>query len=154
MKRNTIIEIVIILYAILFLYTGISKIIDYSVFREQLATSPILAPIAKPVAVLLPWSEFSVVILLIIPRWRLKGLYTSLLLMLAFTLYIIAILSFSEHLPCSCGGVISMLSWKQHLFFNGAFISLAVWGILLERRFKKEQRDAWKSANPAVGYSG
>lgn len=155
-KRTTIIEIITILYVILYLYTGIAKLMDYAVFKEQIATSPILEPIAKPVAALLPWVEFAVVLLLIVPRWRLKGLYCSLALMTVFTVYILAVLSFSKELPCSCGGIIELLSWKQHLVFNGIFIGLAAWAVVLQRRVKKrkEQRIEWRPVNSPVGLSG
>jgi uncharacterized membrane protein YphA (DoxX/SURF4 family) len=140
MKKTTIIEIITVLFVILFLYTGISKLTDYNVFKEQIATSPLLAPLSKPTAALVPWAEFSVVLLLIIPRWRLEGLYTSLILMILFTSYIIGILTFNEHLPCSCGGVLAELSWTQHLVFNSVFIVLALAGILLEKMIRKESR--------------
>jgi hypothetical protein len=117
-----------------------AKLLDYSVFKEQLATSPILAPISKPVALLLPWTEFVVVLLLIIPRWRLKGLLASLALMTTFTIYVIAILSFSDKLPCSCGGIIQELSWSQHLVFNGGFILLAIWAIVWQKREIKQKQ--------------
>src|SRR5689334_16631231 len=100
MKRTTIIELIIVLYAILFLYTGVSKLMEYSVFKEQIAQSPILAPIATPVAFILPWLEFAVIVLMMIPKWRLKGLYASLVLMIGFTGYVIGILLFNEKLPC------------------------------------------------------
>jgi uncharacterized membrane protein YphA (DoxX/SURF4 family) len=138
LRRTTIIEIITVLNIILFLYTGIAKLMDYSLFKEQLAASPILEPIAKPVALLLPWIEFAIVLLLVIPRWRLKGLYSSLALMIVFTVYIIALFSFSKEMPCSCGGIIELLSWKQHLIFNGAFILLNIWAIVMSRKEKKE----------------
>jgi uncharacterized membrane protein YphA (DoxX/SURF4 family) len=137
MKKGSIIEIIVLLYVILFLYTGISKLIDYSIFKEQISTSPVLAPIAKPVAILLPWVEFLLVLLLIFPKWRLKGLYASLALMVLFTCYIAAILSFSDRLPCSCGGIIELLSWKQHLLLNSILILLSTLGIMLETQLRK-----------------
>jgi uncharacterized membrane protein YphA (DoxX/SURF4 family) len=146
-KRTTIIESITILNVILFLYTGIAKLMDYSVFKEQLADSPILGSVAKPVALLLPWLEFVIVVLLIIPRWRLKGLYSCLVLMILFTAYIITLFSISKEMPCSCGGIIELLSWKQHLVFNSAFILLNLWGIILLRRQKKESKQSWNTAN-------
>lgn len=134
MKRTTIIEIIVVLYAILFLYTGISKLMEYSVFKEQIAQSPILAPIATLVALILPWLEFAVIVLLMIPKWRLKGLYASLVLMIGFTGYVTGILLFNEKLPCSCGGVLQEMSWPQHVVFNTIFIMLSVLGIILEKR--------------------
>ena len=137
-KNSTIAETVTVLFIILFLYTGISKLMDYSVFKEQIATSPLLAPVAPLIAAVLPWLEFAVIALLAIPRWRLKGLYMSLLLMLIFTCYIIAILTLNKHIPCSCGGVIELLSWNEHIIFNSAFIILGIMGVVFQRKVKRE----------------
>jgi len=139
MKRTTITEIIALLFVILFLYTGISKLIEYTVFKEQIASSPLLAPLSGFTAWSLPIAEILVAILLFIPRWRLKGLYASLVLMVLFTGYIIAILAFDEHIPCSCGGVIELLSWKGHILFNSVFIVLALIGITLARKVSKEK---------------
>lgn len=135
--KNTIIEIITLLYIILFLYTGISKIIDYPIFKEQIAASEILSPISKPLAITIPLIEFALVVLLVIPKWRLKGLYASTILMTMFTIYVVSILSFSKELPCSCGGVISELSWGQHIVFNCAFITMGMVAIALEKKVEK-----------------
>lgn len=143
--RTTITETIVILFIILFLYTGISKLMDYSVFKEQIAVSPILHPVAPIIAGTLPWMEFIVATLLVIPRWRLKGLYVSLALMISFTLYIIYMLLFYKDLPCSCGGVIQLLSWDQHIIFNGLFILLALTGVLLEKGIQIQNKKALAS---------
>ena len=148
-KRRTIIEIITVLNIILFLYTGIAKIMDYSIFKEQLALSPILSWAAEPVALLLPGVEFIIVLILVIPRWRLKGLYASLTIMTLFTIYIIALFSISSEMPCSCGGIIEQLSWKQHIVFNSAFILTNIWGIIL---LKKEKNMAMKEFTSKSGF--
>ena len=135
-KKETIVETIAFLFVILFLYTGISKLMEYSVFKEQIAESPVLKPFASFIAWSLPLTEFVVSVLLVIPRWRLKGLYASLILMILFTLYIIGIMIFYKDLPCSCGGIISLLSWQQHLVFNSGFIVLALIGVLLEKKIR------------------
>jgi len=140
MKRRAVVESVAILFVTLFLYTGISKLMDYSVFKEQIATSPFLAPMAQNIARLIPWIEFLVVMLLIIPRWRVKGMYASFILMVLFTSYIIAILIFNKRVPCSCGGVLEQLSWKQHIIFNGIFMMMALLGIAVQRRLTRENK--------------
>jgi|ERR1044072_5565372 uncharacterized membrane protein YphA (DoxX/SURF4 family) len=137
MLKRTIPGIIALLFVVLFLYTGISKLMEYSSFKEQIATSPILAPIAPIVAWALPLAEFAVAIALFIPAWRLRGLYASFALMLLFTGYIIAILSFSEELPCSCGGVLEEMSWDQHLIFNITFTLLSIAGAILEKKRRK-----------------
>lgn len=136
LKKETIVEIIAFLFVILFLYTGISKLMEYSVFKEQIAESPVLKPFASFIAWSLPLLEFVVSLLLIIPRWRLKGLYASLVLMILFTLYIIGVMTFFKDLPCSCGGIISLLSWPAHLVFNSAFIILAFIGVSLEKKIR------------------
>jgi hypothetical protein len=149
-KRTTIIEIITVLNIILFLYTGIAKIMDYSVFKEQLAMSPILSWAAKPVAVLLPVVEFLIVLMLVVPRWRLKGLYSSFILMTAFTIYIIAMFMVAPEMPCSCGGIIELLSWKGHLVFNGVFVLLNAIAVRLQKKDKRELGKEWNSGS---GYS-
>jgi hypothetical protein len=146
-KRTIIIEIITVLNIILFLYTGIAKIFDYTIFKEQLADSPILSWAAIPIAVLLPIIEFVIVLMLIIPRWRLKGLYASFGIMTLFTAYIIAMFIVAPQMPCSCGGIIELLSWKQHVVFNTAFILLNFWVIILLNKEKKEFREGWNSIN-------
>lgn len=134
MKQSTLIEIISLLFIILFLYTGVSKLMDYSVFKEQIATSPLLAPVSAWIAILLPAIEIIVSVLLFIPRWRMKGLYAALGFMVLFTGYIVAMLTFNEHIPCSCGGVIELLSWKGHIVFNSVFILLAMIAIVLGKK--------------------
>jgi uncharacterized membrane protein YphA (DoxX/SURF4 family) len=146
-KRTTIIETITVLNIILFLYTGIAKLMDYSVFKEQLADSAILSWAATPVALLLPWVEFAIVLMLIIPRWRLKGLYASLVIMIMFTAYIIALFSISTEMPCSCGGIMEDLSWQQHIIFNITFTLLNAWGIYLLKKQKKVFSKDWDHIN-------
>lgn len=150
MKRTTIIESIAFLYIVLFIYTAISKIIDYSVFKSTVSDSPILAPFATLIAWGLPFTEFAISLLLIIPRWRLKGLYASLIIMTLFTGYVIAILIFDKNLPCSCGGIIQQLSWPQHIVFNGIFILLAIWGIILQKKEKKARLLNWSINNKFI----
>ena len=136
MKRTIILEIITLLMLSLFFYAAISKIMDNTLFKEQLAGSPILKPVAGMIAWLLPAIELAVVILLIVPHWRLKGLYTSFGLLVIFTIYILAMMATSDRLPCSCGGLLELLSWKAHIVFNSAFMGLAFEGVMLERKRK------------------
>ncbi|SEM38926.1 Methylamine utilisation protein MauE [Chitinophaga rupis] len=139
MLKRTIPSIIALLLIVLFLYTGISKLMEYTVFKEQIGASPILHPIAPFIAWALPLAEFAVAVLLFIPAWRLWGLYASFVLMIAFTGYVIAIVSFSKELPCSCGGVLQEMSWNQHIIFNIIMTILALIGAILERKRPKVQ---------------
>jgi len=129
--RIIIIEIICLLYLMLFLYAAATKLLDFEHFRIQLGQSPLLSPFAELVAVIVPLIEILICILLSIPRYRLIGLFSAYVLMVMFTAYIIIILNFSSFVPCSCGGVLEKLSWKQHIIFNLFFVVLAGAGILL-----------------------
>jgi uncharacterized membrane protein YphA (DoxX/SURF4 family) len=141
MKKTWIIDIIAILLMVLFLYTGISKVMDYNVFKEQLAESPVLSPVAGIIAIGLPLAEVVVSILLLLPAKRLIGFYSSSILMTAFTLYVIIVLGFSKQLPCSCGGIMAELSWTQHLIVNIIFTAIAVLGTFMERKMRPSVGD-------------
>src|SRR5882757_6388457 len=112
MKRtNLIIDIISILLILLFSYASITKLLDYDNFQIQLSKSPMLVQVTTLTAWFIPSIELIVAGLLIFNKTRIAGLYGSLTLMSLFTFYIIAILNFSEHIPCSCGGVLDKLNW-------------------------------------------
>lgn len=133
MSRKLIAEIIGGLFILLFLYTALSKLSEIALFRLVLRSSPLISGYANLVSILIPASEILVSLLLFIPGTRRRGLCAAFLLMLIFTLYLAYMVSFTRQLPCSCGGVISRLSWKQHLVFNIAFTVLAFAGIRLSR---------------------
>ena len=135
MKKGTTIEIICGLLILLFVYTAVSKLLAYGSFVSVLNQSPLVQGRATVIGWLLPLVELGVSLLLFLPSTKELGLYISFALLLLFSAYIAYMLLFAPHLPCSCGGVISRLSWKQHLVFNAFFIVVAFAGIIL---FKKE----------------
>ena len=119
-------------YFLLFLYAASSKLMAYDRFQLQLSKSPITTDYAHILVWLVPALEVFISLLLVLPRNVLPGLYATFTLMCLFTAYIFAILNFSEHIPCSCGGVLEQLGWTEHLIFNLVFLILAVAGILIQ----------------------
>jgi hypothetical protein len=130
MKR-WIADIIWGLLIVLFVYAASSKLFDYNQFSTQLGRSPLIGSYASVIAWMVPAIELIIVAMLTAKPTRIHGLYASLILLLIFTLYITGMLLSGEHLPCSCGGVISALSWKKHLIFNLFFMALSIAGILL-----------------------
>jgi hypothetical protein len=131
-KKTTLLEIICALFVILFIYTGLNKLLDYDGFKFQLGRSPYLQNFSRPIALLLPPGELLIALALIVKRTRLAGFYASFFLMSLFTGYVAVMLSLSYYLPCSCGGILQALSWQGHLVFNSAFTVLAVAGALLQ----------------------
>jgi hypothetical protein len=130
-KKAIVIEIISSLLILLFVYAALSKLFDYKTFLFQLRRSPYIKNMAEIVVWLLPLGELIIVLTLAIKRTRTVGLYLSFFLMLLFTGYIYLIQHFSYYVPCSCGGVLSNMSWNQHLIFNLGFVFLSLTGILL-----------------------
>jgi uncharacterized membrane protein YphA (DoxX/SURF4 family) len=131
MKRAVIIEIISFLFILLFVYAALMKLKDVEQFVSQLGQSPLLMPFADPVSWAVPSIELAVAALLIFRKTRLVGLVASFFLMVMFTAYIVVILSFASHVPCSCGGILEKMGWTEHLIFNSVFVLLAVWGVYL-----------------------
>src|ERR1044072_4988425 len=103
MKKKTVVDIIAYLFIILFIYASVNKLLDYDSFSTELGKSPLLTAFAGYVAWAVPAVELVVVILLTVPKWMLAGFYAAFSLMTMFTAYIVAILNFSDSIPCSCG---------------------------------------------------
>ncbi|MEP6930043.1 MAG: MauE/DoxX family redox-associated membrane protein [Flavobacterium sp.] len=130
--KNVIIEVICLLFILLFIYAAVSKILDFENFKVQLAQSPMLSIYAEWI----PWSviafELIIALLLALSFTKTLGLFLSLGLMTMFTVYIFILLHFSAFVPCSCGGVLEKMSWNVHLIFNCVFIAMALYAILLK----------------------
>ena len=131
--KNILLEIISLLFVVLFVYAASSKMFDYVNFKRQLGESPILGDFASLIAWSIPTLEIIIAFLLIIPKFRVWGLYAAFSLMVLFTTYLIIILNFfeSKDIPCSCGGIFNGLGWRKHIYFNLFFVVLAVIGIII-----------------------
>lgn len=138
MKRKNLIKYIVALCLLLLVYTATSKLFSFSGFVTVLKQSPWLHGIATLTAWLVPVTELFVALLLFFPATQKAGLICFTILLSGFTIYIILMLSISEKLPCSCGGVIQYLNWKQHLVFNIFFILLGIAGLYTIKREKAE----------------
>jgi hypothetical protein len=137
MKTKIIVEVISFLYITLFIYAAMTKILDYEKFQVQLNQSPLLMAFTNWIAIGIPAIELLIAALLITSRYRLIAFYMSFTLMVVFTVYILVILSFADHVPCSCGGILEKMGWTEHLFFNIAFVALAAWAVLLNTKNQK-----------------
>lgn len=131
MKAKITVELISFLFTLLFVYAAAVKLMDHDRFVLQLGQSPLLSPYAGLVSIAVPLTELLLSALLLVPATRLIGFFGALSLMVMFTAYIIAILNFSSYIPCSCGGILEKLGWREHLVLNVAFILLALAAIVL-----------------------
>lgn len=138
--KKHFVKAVSILLALLFIYAASSKMLDFENFQVQLAQSPLLSAYAGIISYGILIIEFGLALLLLIPQFNRWGLYLSLGLMSAFTIYIFLILNFSDFVPCSCGGILEKLGWAEHLIFNIVFVILAFTAILYGEKRDRPNR--------------
>lgn len=114
------------LLILLWTYTAIGKWADSADFRLSLSRQPLPRP--ELLFWTLPLAELLAAGLLVSEKTRKWGLYLSSLLLFAFTVYIAAgLMGLLEKVPCSCGGVLRSLGWKEHLLFNLVFLALSLY---------------------------
>jgi len=137
MRHKIILEILTALLILLWVYAAVSKLLDYDQFKWQLGNSPLIPLFVTVLAWLLPTIEIVTAGMLTVKSTRFYGFAASLFLLAVFTGYIAGMLLFDSHLPCSCGGIISGFTWKEHLIFNLFFIVLSTVSIVLEKNEKR-----------------
>lgn len=132
--REIVQDLIAYSFIILFIYTAASKIITIDSFASTLAKSPLIGKLNVVVAWMIPSVEITLSFLLVITSKRQFGLQLSLALMIIFTSYLLYMVFSGSKLPCHCGGVISTMTWNQHIWFNTGFIAMAIMGITLQRK--------------------
>ena len=134
-KRQVMLECISALLILLFLYASVSKFLDFKTFFKEMDNQPLPNSWTPFLVWFIPCSEILLSLALLFERTRLLGLYGSLVLMGLFTIYAILILSHVfPYVPCSCGGVIKRLTWRQHLVLNLFFVTLSVIGVIAQRK--------------------
>lgn len=129
MKSNHILLLSSTLLIMLFVYTAISKLLDYETFKGQLLSQPLPYFLSSQLVWAIPGIELLTAGLLSNRKYRTAGFGMSVILMLIFTLYVaLILLNAFEYIPCSCGGIMESLSWNEHLLVNLLFLAVAITG--------------------------
>lgn len=133
------VDIISALLILLFAYTAISKFVNIDHFRYVLSKAPMIGNYSHFFAWAIPVVEL-VIVLLLFRTTSTAGFYSATILLTVFTTYLVYMILTDAELPCSCGGVIQKLSWKQHIFFNAFFILISVTGIYFRHYVQKQER--------------
>ena len=138
--KKKIADIICGLLILLFVYAAFSKLLAFGQFRFVLNRAPLTGNYSTLFAVLIPTIELIIAALLITPGSSNAGLISAISLLMVFTTYLAFMVLTDPNLPCSCGGVIQQLSWKQHIAFNIFFIVLGIIGIYFQRHTIIEEK--------------
>jgi uncharacterized membrane protein YphA (DoxX/SURF4 family) len=133
-NKSNIILTLSMLIVTLFLYVGISKLTDFTMFKVNMRKSPILSSsMVDLLAYLVPLGEILIAILLLVPKTRRFGFYISYSTMVAFTAYIALLRYGYPDIACSCGGILGTMDFNVHIIFNLLFVVIAFLGIYLSK---------------------
>jgi len=131
------------LLILLWAYAASSKLMDFRMFELEMHRQVLFPFVKKLLAYLLPSAEIIIVFLLLFKSSYITGLYLSLIMLLAFTIYTgLAVVNAFGEIPCSCGGILNKMGWRSHFIFNIIFLLLTAFGIYLyngERRQINQQ---------------
>ncbi|NVM62205.1 putative membrane protein YphA (DoxX/SURF4 family) [Mucilaginibacter sp. SG538B] len=134
MKKELQYELITALLVLLFLYTGLSKLLDFKNFEVSMRFQHLPGWITVPLTYVPPLAEITVAALMIPHKSRLTGIYIFLAMMTAFTIYVgAAWLHLFQRAPCACGGALQSLNWEQYFALNLVFVTLAVTAIRYNR---------------------
>lgn len=118
MNKQSTRELLISLPIFVFAYTGLDKLIHHEFFRVQLLSHHLLKNYSILISWGLPIVEVIVALLMFFHTSRRIGLLIGLSLMCVFTAYLLYLVKTTPHLPCSCAGIFSFMSWNTHIIFN------------------------------------
>lgn len=139
MKRILVTQVIPGVVMLLFLYTALSKLLDHARFESVIQQSPTIGKSAGLLSWGIPAAELVVAGLIFHPATRLPGMLFSFFLLLLFTGYLFTMLASGMKLPCSCGGVVSTMTWKEHVLFNLIFIMLSAVSVILLPRYLRPE---------------
>lgn len=126
MKLRIAEETACALLILLFVYTGVSKLLDFTAYQASLAIQPLPGWAIRAGSVL-PLVEIITGLGVVFNKSRRLSLYVYALLMFCFTVYTALVeFHFFKEMPCTCGGVLEHISWGEHLVLNVFFLTLTV----------------------------
>lgn len=124
-------QVISVFFILLFIYAAVTQLSHMDSFKSQLKQFPFVNVFATWLAWIIPAVLILISLLFLFTRLRRLGLLLAFILMLMFSIYFVAVLGSGIALPCSCRGIITSLSWEEHLVFNIGSTSLALLGLTL-----------------------
>jgi hypothetical protein len=135
--RIILVEGITLLLFSLFLYTGISKLLDFHLFLAAIKNIHLFAVISTLIGYAVIAFELILSGLLLSSKYKLFGLYGAVGLLLSFSGYIFLEFYTQPKMPCTCGGFLKSMTWGEHLIFNSLLIFFAILGIILNKHSPK-----------------
>jgi hypothetical protein len=111
-RRLIILETMTCLLVLLWLYTGLDKLVDYKSYWHSMCLQIFPRSVLKIIVPVVPIVELGIGLLFFRPKWRGYAYVSSLLLLVSFTIYVALIyFGYFPKRPCACAGLFEKMSW-------------------------------------------
>jgi len=138
--RSNISRIICFLLIFLWIYAAANKLMDFSMFRVQMHRQLLIPVLKNSLPYILPPAEIITALLLSLESTKKTGLYSSLVMLGAFTFYVaLAMFKVLGKIPCSCGGILNKMGWEAHFIFNLFFLLLTAFGLYMVYRERRSE---------------
>jgi uncharacterized membrane protein YphA (DoxX/SURF4 family) len=139
---NSLSKIPAALLILLWMYTGLDKLIRWDESRKAFHNQTFPAELAEVLAYAVPTAELLIAGLLLFSVTRWWGYLSSILLLTIFITYVGLIwVGAFPRVPCNCAGILNSLGWAAHFLTNSLFLVLGIVG-LYQTPIKKPKTDA------------
>lgn len=126
-----------LLLILVFSYTAIYKIIDFSGWIKKVSELDLVREYNLLwLGYLVPFLEIIIVVLFCFSRTKKMAAYLSTLAMAFFTVYIFYKIYIAEDSLCPCGGIFSSLTLDKHLIVNIILLLISILLLINEKNEK------------------
>ncbi len=129
--QKIFVQIITIGLVAMWAYAGITKLLEYRTFVDQLSSYPLIGKYSAFVAWALPVLMIGMGLLLTLNISKSKALLASTSLLVLMTGYLFYVIRFSPIVPCTCNGIWPFQAWNMHIIINGAIILVSMAGVFL-----------------------
>lgn len=137
-RRMITLEAMTCLLVLLWLYTGLDKLVDYKSYWHSMYLQIFPRSVLKIMVPAVPIVELGAGLLFFRPKWREYAYVSSLLLLVSFTIYVALIyFGYFPKRPCACAGLFEKMSWGQHLIVNTCLSIIAFSALTLHLKRKE-----------------
>ncbi|MES1223972.1 MAG: MauE/DoxX family redox-associated membrane protein [Bacteroidota bacterium] len=147
--RKVIVEIICLILLLNFFYEGIYKIANWGDFAFWIKHAPLLRPIWQLVTYVIPIGEIVLALSFFVPKYKVKALYISIVLLVVFVLWIIGAHLFTNRIFWPYHALWEKPSWLQKMlvslglcWFAFTAILLSIPGFSFKRYFSNSLRNA------------
>lgn len=131
--RNVIIEIICLLLVLNFFYEGIYKVAYFQAYGFWLKHAPLLKPVSVFLNYLIPFGEVALSLLLLHPRYRTGALYTVIIVLIIYILYIMSAYLFTNRLFFPYHELWEKPTWMQKMLISLGWGWFAFLAIILQK---------------------